>query len=407
VRRGGDGITYIAYPSYANTIGAETLSPTGGSFSITYDENGDPISASVLEEGKCYNIGDRIILNDGLGGEITLQVIKASTTYPRSFYVQKVEPIVEYEYNVKDGYYLLTILDGNIHTYYDSELDTNFEDTKTIIYGKQRLIGFEDLDIPPDGILGEINHRKQDASDLIEKNRLFIQLESNGFLKNTFPTFNNPSEDICKRDTGYLLNAIIADLRLGGNNNVINTAQYYFASGTKRFIETELEETRATFEYVKHLAICAMRNWDTFVEALNSPSSSTLVLPSTDGIVAGMRVYEVGVAATLPSDSESQTLANANLTSRGWIRSINRATNTITVFNARSGGSAVNNLSSSNLTYKFVLEQGLGENWTAPSTTVPVIDSTIIQDYDYATGECANVASAINILYIVFLSAIS
>lgn len=407
LRRGGDGITYLNYPSYSTSLGAETLAPSGGTFTVTYNASGVPTSATVTSVGKCYNNGDRIILNDGLGGTITLEVTKAVTTYPRSFFVQKVEPIVEYEYNVRDGYYLLTILDGNVYTEYDLTSNTTSLNDKTILYGKQRLIGFEDLDIPPDGILSEINHRKQDASDLIEKNRLFIQTESNGFLKNAYPAFTNPSENRCKRDVGYLLNAIINDLRLGGNNNVINTAQYYFSSGTQKFIETELVQTRATFEYAKHLAICAMRNWDTFVEATSSPTSSTLVLPSTNGIVSGMRVYEVGTAASLPTNAASQTLANANLTARGWIGSINRTTNTITVVTARGGSTGVGNLSSTNFTYKFVLEQGLGENWASPTTFTPVVDSTVAQDYNYATGECANVASAINTLYSIFDEIIS
>jgi hypothetical protein len=402
-RRGGDGVTYLTYPTYSSTIGAETLAPSGGSFSVKYGPTGIPISATVVSEGKCYNNGDRIILNDGLSGTITLEVTKATTTYPRSFYVQKVEPIVEYEYNVRDGYYLLTVLDGNIHTYYNQQTNTNSEDDKRIVYGKQRLIGFEDLDIPPDGILSEINHRKQDASDLIEKNRLFIQTEANGYLKNAFPGFTNPSENRCKRDVGYLLNALINDLRLGGNNNVINTAQYYFSSGTLKFIESgQLTQTRATFEYAKHLAICAMRNWDTFRTA-SSTTTNTITLANTDGIVVGMRVYEVATA--IPTDAASQTTANANLTSKGYIASVNRTTNVVTVYAGRTGTTSPN--LTGNLKYKFVLEQGLGENWASPGTAVPVIDTTVAQDYNYAAGECANVASAINVLYTTFDQIIS
>lgn len=408
VRRGGDGITYLNYPSYTNAIGAETLAPSGGTFSVTYNASGVPISATVSSVGKCYNNGDRIILNDGLGGTITLEVTKAVTTYPRSFFVQKVEPIVEYEYNVRDGYYLLTVLDGNIYTEYDLSSNTTSLNTKTITYGKQRLIGFEDLDVPPDGILSEINHRKQDASDLIEKNRLFIQTESNGFLKRTYPAFTNPSENRCKRDVGYLLNAIVNDLRLGGNNNIINTAQYYFASGTQKFIETELVQTRATFEYAKHLAICAMRNWDTFITG-NQSVPGQITLTSTNGIVVGMEVYEVGTlgAGPLPSSAATQAAASIS-TIRGYIGSVNRTTNVVTVVTTRGGSIAASGLSTgTNRVYKLVMAQGLGENWASPTTSTPIVDTTIAQDYNYATGECANIVSAINTLYTIFDQIIS
>ena len=399
-RRGGTG-AYVSYENYT-TEGTETLNPQDGIFNIVYNASGEPSSVVIVDGGNSYSIGDRVVIDDGAGGSVTIEVTKAVTKNPRSFYVQKVEPIVEYEYNVRDGYYLLTILDGNVFTEYNPNGDTETDFTNTITYGKQRLIGLEDID-PVDGIASEINNNKQDASDLIEKNRLFIQKEAAGFLKHTYPTLINPSEDRCKRDIGVLLNAFIRDLRLGGNSSTINNAQYYFSAGTQQGIENQLEESVETFRYAKNLAIAAMQNWDTFRIAPDSPSASELdFFPGTiSGIVSGMEVYSIG--PSLPTDAASQASILASATLVGYVsRDIDYTGTTIQIVDA-FGVPVTTGISSNNDTpYYFKLAAGRGETWTDPGTPAgdaPAVDPSVLQDYDYATGECADIRSALDVLF--------
>ena len=396
-RRGGTG-AYISYENY-DTEGTETLNPEDGTFNIVYNASGEPSSVVIVDGGNSYSIGDRVVIDDGAGGSVTIEVTKAVTKNPRSFYVQKVEPIVEYEYNVRDGYYLLTILDGNVFTEYNPNGDTETDFTNTITYGKQRLIGLEDID-PVDGIASEINNNKQDASDLIEKNRLFIQKEAAGFLKHTYPTLINPSEDRCKRDIGVLLNAFIRDLRLGGNSSTINNAQYYFSAGTQQGIENQLEESVETFRYAKNLAIAAMQNWDTFRIAQNSPGADRLeFLDGISGIVSGMEVYEV---SSLPTDAASQASELASSIFKGYVsRDIDYTDTEIQIVD--SGGSPISTINSNNnVPYYFKLAAGRGETWTAagtPAGDAPAVDPSVLQDYDYATGECADIRSALDVLF--------
>ena len=485
VRRGGDGVTDIQYEDYSNAVGAETLSPSGALFDVTYDGSGNTTSVAIASAGSRYNIGDKITLTDGT----VIQVTKASTVNPRAFYVQNVEPIVEYEYNVRDGYYLVTALDANVTKNFDAfggiggleevsisnagsgytedvylnealtggsgenataditvdatgsvtlvtinnpgdgyttsdvlsatlagggsnfqlavdEIDSVTDNTKTIVYGKQRLIGLEDID-PVDGIEAEINHRKQDASDLIEKNRLFIQKEAHGWLVNElqpggqFDGRTNPSPNRCKRDIGYLVNGILRDLRYFGTNNTINTAQYYYSTGTQKFIENELDMTTATFDEVKNHLIAAQWNYETW-KAGTSNTSSTIDV-ETDGLVYGMRVYIGG--ATLPSDEATFNTAIGSMISIGYIGDIDRTSDVITIYPDRTFGTPVTSIPGGAGTFYFRMEEGLGEDWTSPpavGTETPVVDPTVIRDYDFATGECANVVSAINVLYSIF-----
>lgn len=48
-----------------------------------------------------------------------------ANTYPKSYYIYKTETVIEYQRGVRDGYYLLTVLDGNIFTNYDGSYFTN------------------------------------------------------------------------------------------------------------------------------------------------------------------------------------------------------------------------------------------------------------------------------------------
>jgi hypothetical protein len=410
VRRGGSD-AYVNYDQIDNTdsIGADNLVPSGATFDVTATE------VIVKTGGSGYSDGDRLTLP---GGTVVI-VREAVTTYPKTFYVQKVEPVVEYEYNVRDGYYLLTLLDANVYEELVNGVVEN--NTKKIVYGKQRLIGLEELD--GDGIPDEINHLKQDGSDLIEKNRLFIQEEAAGYLiaesqpGQQFAGFVNPDNDRCKRDVGYLLNALVKDLRLGGNNNIINTAQYYFSAGTQQFIETELPQTLATFGYAKHLAIAAMRNWQFYVQATSSPSSSTYAFANAsemDGIVEGMAIYEA-TGSNLPSDAASYATAEASLSNGvggvgqvlGYVGEIDRSAFTITVYDTQDRDTRIasNRASNTELVIKFVMNTGMGPDWNDATayTTKPVFDNSVIIDYDQSTdSKCDSVRSAIDVLYTIF-----
>lgn len=415
-RRGGND-EYVNYNliDTTNSIGGTNLIPSG---TATFNVNYTTGTVTVNNPGYGYNTGDKLTLSDGS----VVYIISAVSTYPSSFYVQKVEPIVEYEYNVRDGYYLLTMLDGNIYQEYNAADNSVSNNSKTIVYGKQRLIGLEDLPvIGGDGINNEINHLKQDGSDLIEKNRLFIQEEAAGYLVaesqpgRQFAGFVNPDANRCKRDIGYLINAIVRDLRLGGNNNVINTAQYYFSVGTQEFIEEDLPQTRETFEYAKNLAIAATRNWEFYAQASSATSSTyTFAAGGLDGVVEGMAVYEATGINTLPTNQTQYNAAEATLSNGvgglgiplGYVGNINRSTNTITIYNSQDRDTrvAVNTASNAERVIKFVLLTGMGPDWNSATayTISPIIDNTIIEDYDYSDGKCGNVTSAVNVLYNIF-----
>jgi len=64
----------------------------------------------------------------------------------------------------------------------------------------------------------------------------------------------------CQRDLGYLIDAYVYHLRFGGNAKVVEFAQLYYIGNQLGFIDNELTETLATYEYAKNLMVAAMRN---------------------------------------------------------------------------------------------------------------------------------------------------
>ena len=114
-----------------------------------------------------------------------------------------------------------------------------------------------------------------DAANSIAANKTFIADEAVGYIEDRYPylttltpstgylelvsQYNNAT---CKRDIGYVLDALIHDLRYGGNSETIRAATYYRdAAGHLDSIGNQLIQSIETFKKAKDLAVLAMRNW--------------------------------------------------------------------------------------------------------------------------------------------------
>ena len=98
-----------------------------------------------------------------------------------------------------------------------------------------------------------------DASNLIESNKTYIQEETLGWVKNQYPALIIPDETKCKRDTGYLVDAIVYSLRYGGTQEIIDFAKAYYDGNNVKFINNELTESVDAFQYAIGLMVLAMR----------------------------------------------------------------------------------------------------------------------------------------------------
>ena len=313
----------------------------------------------------------------------------------------------------------------------------------------------------------------------------------------------------CRRDIGYIVEAVTADLRLGGNENTINAAEAYFTgtgqqtlsgtlasngtitgltstanllvgmavtktsgvgafgvnptilsidsqtqitvtqtSGTVTagaisfianqldYIERERVETLDAYDYVRNLAISSMRNHNTYVNGTATGNSPIITVPSTSGLVVGMKVRSV---TTIPTNTGSLNTVTTNyndeleevvdgrvmpkaanyttsIPSNAYIMKIGDGNNGLAVNQIQLGtkgsrfdsGVTVNASASlgTNTPVKFFfsLETGVWAN-----AIEPTVDLNVIQDYAYTAtnGECSSVVENINTFFTTFNTVIN
>ena len=252
-----------------------------------------------------------------------------------------------------------------------------------------------------------VNNKNQDAANRIEDNKDLIAEEAYGFITTKYPALLSKNITItkCKRDIGYILDAVISDLRLGGNINTLQAAESYFSSGQLNYIDGELFETIEGFEYARDLAIAAMRNWD-FLQTgcVITNGSPNVTVPTTEGLSIGMKVEEYTTVNANNTTVDPSSLITSNIPSNTYIKSIVNAT-TIelggVVANARSylnvgvAQNATGTTSAAKLLFK--LEDTNGDRKGIWSGLEGTIDASITTDTVYP--ECSGTANAISTFF--------
>ncbi|MGA1049720.1 MAG: hypothetical protein ACO3UU_17080, partial [Minisyncoccia bacterium] len=99
-----------------------------------------------------------------------------------------------------------------------------------------------------------------DAANLIAANKKYITNETISYINSVYPGFTNPSVIKCKRDIGYLIDAVTYHLYYGGNNRIVSYAEKYYLANKLNYINDQLSETLAAFEYAVDLMVQAIDN---------------------------------------------------------------------------------------------------------------------------------------------------
>ena len=163
---------------------------------------------------------------------------------------------------------------------------------------------------PPEIQLDASFNKRYDASIRIEANRTLIQDDAYAYITTLNPSLlsnTNINISTCRRDIGYYVDAVVKDLRVGGNIQTIQAAEAYFVGGQLTYIENELTETLDTLSYVRDHVIAAMRNYNYLIINANIVNGSSIIdVGDTTGLIPGMTVREYS-----PSDfSDENTKLN-------------------------------------------------------------------------------------------------
>ena len=267
----------------------------------------------------------------------------------------------------------------------------------------------------------QIDNVAQDAANLINANREFIQDEVYGYITTKYPDLLSAekAETItiatCRRDIGYYVDAVVQDLKLGGNINTVQAAEAYFVGGQLTYIQNEQSETADALDLTKDLCIAAMRNFDFLVTGNACTAGSDLItMPGgVTGIVVGMKVQSY--AAVSSNNTEPSGLPSNIIPADSYVVEI-VDNSTIRIgekgqyvfgsqsFDPNAGNSVEAQSSSGNLTLWFTLRD---ETLASPSDGVQrdgifsnvrtSYDDSVIQDIvGPGESECSEIASVIN-----------
>ena len=202
----------------------------------------------------------------------------------------------------------------------------------------------------------------------------------------------------CYRDVGIITDAVINDLRFGGNLNTIQAGEAYFIGNNLEYIDGEKNETLDAWDAIRHLSISALRNHTTQVNGCVLTNGSAIIDVGTNtGLTIGMRVEQYD-----PNDFsvDAQLLDNrnpiyTNIPENTYIKKkIGSTQIELGVENARLDTGAtvpVIGPGGNNITLYFTLEKG---QW---ADTLPTTDPSISTS-NAGYPECAGVASAVDTL---------
>ena len=164
-----------------------------------------------------------------------------------------------------------------------------------------------------------------DAYNLIQANRQEIVNSSFDQIAVIYPSFVNPDPTKCRRDIGYIVDAISQDIRDYGNENTIAaTKQYFTSSGTllSNGLQGEIAQSVVAFNYARDLMKIAVTN------GLTVKNLSIIADPLTGSNVSPSSCADVRSSIDTLTSILTTNLNNGNLNS---LPSVNRPSTVFTV----------------------------------------------------------------------------
>ena len=99
------------------------------------------------------------------------------------------------------------------------------------------------------GATAALSTNHNDAGNQLILNRQFIISETTAYIAQNYPSLNYDSV-ACERDTGYLVDGLIQDVKFGGNTCSVNFARLYFENAVSVLPEDQKLPTYKTWEHI-------------------------------------------------------------------------------------------------------------------------------------------------------------
>lgn len=126
---------------------------------------------------------------------------------------------------------------------------------------------------PPTGV----NTNRVNAKDILVDNRQFLIEEGIAYISEFYPSLVY-DESKCRRDIGFIIDAVTYDILYSGNSQTADAADEYYSGGVLQVPAEEKQATIDTFVYIKSIADDCLLN--TAVTAKNQTITQDVTNPA-------------------------------------------------------------------------------------------------------------------------------
>lgn len=157
----------------------------------------------------------------------------------------------------------------------------------------------------PIGLTASTSTTINNAFNLLLSNRSFIQAETIAYVNTSFVGLVY-STATCKRDVGYIIDAVTYDVLYSGNSQTADAADAYYDNAVFRISETEKPATIAAYYFIKTIIDdCIVNNLITPQQNVVLQSTTTTAATSVQSLIAQNLV---DIVANIVENAYSSTI---------------------------------------------------------------------------------------------------
>jgi hypothetical protein len=142
----------------------------------------------------------------------------------------------------------------------------------------------DDIPVATIELVENIDPNFRNAKELLSLNKGYIQEEVVAYIDINYPTLTYDRTK-CRRDAGLIIDALINDAILGGNEKIVDAGRSYFI-GNYQTLGNQIIPTIAAFERIKTFAVGIIDNIDLSGIQLTSVGTQVINLELTGGDIA-------------------------------------------------------------------------------------------------------------------------
>ena len=158
----------------------------------------------------------------------------------------------------------------------------------------------------PIGLTASTSTTINNAFNLLVANKSFIQAETIAYINTSFVGLVY-STATCKRDVGYIIDAVTYDMIYGGNSQTADAADAYYDNAVFRISETEKPATLAAYTFIKTIIDNCIVNDTSFNVQQNAVMQSTTTTAATS-VQAAIAQNLVDIVANIVENAYSSTI---------------------------------------------------------------------------------------------------